>query len=1042
MDSWANPRTAMGTLPQYPHAHQDELVSAARRGMASVAAAVLGDGLESLDADRTKDGRQFFVLRDSRGESATVWVDAVPLVTGTIADTATNTTSQNYVVRVSDRLPTDMLSRVLAHELGELMAVRERAAEGLAPVREDLLREGAQLPSEQELSAGDRGRIGELNWLAARSAAPDLSSQQQLEARAEFSALLDPYGIRPTVAMSDEEAFRPQERAARVRYRVSADFLSAGSRRLLDTLAHPMENLSPADATALQASRDAALRAERQVEAFIGRRDVTMPMPGYDQNGLPLPRDELQPAAERWAEYRAQVSERTVQALEGQLAEGRLPLRKVAIGGGASLTGRDPEALLVDGVGRWHLDPGDGIVQSADQDRDLARWMGVDPYSAVEDPRHRISIHAVRVWEDQLATQGDVVNGRARLRLGRDGELLAEVRTLGEDGKESATPLWVACDGTPGIATGLTPELVPGTPRGDFSVESRGEAVRLINDRLRELEGQGIAGAGDLRAWLTQAERSGTDTGTVLGALSSSPALKDALTAGLGTADETRMGNCFTALDSTQKWEAARRAAAGRALLGDEVAESRFDPHAAKEWIVVGSGGTAVANAEIILIQNPDAHVTIIGSQPPPALQHQVQFPAMQRRYGHGEGGEKRLTFVEARVGAIETYQDEKGETRFQVPYTEKGTDERRVARSDGYVTSLGRTNPLPPALQVLADEVRDRGGEISGDLLFDKDDQYIGYGLTFAVDGREHRVDVDGAASWQLPREIFAPETGIQGQLNGMGVRGLPSETGNAAPGFAPIARQSALRARAVAAAAAGDPEAVRRRSTIPERWQRPDLGQAPKPPTAGPQAPALPQEKSEPAAEAERSPEAEQNPGAERDRGAEQNPAAEPSPEAEQNPGAERDRGAEQNPAAEPSPEAEQTPEAERDPAAERSTEAEQNPGAERDQRSEQAPQPITNPGPAPSLFPAPAPAPAPAPTTAPPQTPTPAQPQTPASTPTPPSTPAPSPAPGVSGSHLWQMGVPRGGSNRQPAPAPQPPQQQPPGLERPEPGVDVSE
>lgn len=213
-----------------------------------------------------------------------------------------------------------------------------------------------------------------------------------------------------------------------------------GSRRLLTALAHPMENLSPADATALQASRDAALRAERQVEAFIGRRDVTMPMPGYDQNGLPLPRDELEPAAERWAEYRAQVSERTVRTLEGQLAEGQLPLRKVVIGGGASLTGRDPEALLVDGAGRWHLDPGAGIVQSADQDRDLAQWMGVDPYSAVEDPRHRISIHAVRVWEDQLATQGDVVNAHARLRLGQNGELLAEVRTLGEDGTESPTP--------------------------------------------------------------------------------------------------------------------------------------------------------------------------------------------------------------------------------------------------------------------------------------------------------------------------------------------------------------------------------------------------------------------------------------------------------------------------------------------------------------------------------------------------------------------------------------------------------------------------
>ncbi|QJT02984.1 hypothetical protein G9272_24105 [Streptomyces asoensis] len=925
---------------------QAALIAAAGRDLGAVSAAVLGDRLGSFDKRQTKQKQQYFLLKDAQGASLTIWLDAVPMESGALTNTMTNTTTDQYIVHVSDRLPVENLSRVLAHEVGELLATHDRSSEGLAPVREHFLTQGAEIGDRHELSSRDHGSIAELNWLAHQASAVEAPQEERAEARTQLSSLLDQLGMRPTAAMSETAAHEAESEAAETRRYIAQRALSSDARRLVDALAHPIENLSPADATALQASRDAALRAERQVEAFIGRREITMPMPGYDQNGLPLPRDQLEPAAERWAEYRAQVSERTVQTLEGQLAGGQLPLRKVVIGGGASLTGRDPEALLVDGAGRWHLDPGDGIVQSADQDRDLAQWMGVDPYSAVEDPRHRISIHAVRVWEDQLATQGDVVNGHARLRLGRDGELLAEVRTLGEDGKESATPLWVACDGTPSIATGLTPELVPGTPRGDFPVESRSEAVRLISDRLRELEGQGIAGAGEMRAWLTQAERSGADAGTVLGALNSSPALKDALTAGLGTADETRMGNCFTALDSTQKWEAARRAAEGRALLGDEVAESRFDPHAAKEWIVVGSGGTAVANAEIILIQNPDAHVTIIGSKPPPALKHQVQFPAMEQRYGHAEGGEKRLTFVEARVGAIETYQDEQGETRFQVPYVEKGTEERRVARSDGYVTSLGRTNPLPPALQVLADEVRDRGGEISGDLLFDKDDQYIGYGLTFAVDGREHRVDVDGAASWQLPREIFAPETRIQAELNAMGVRGLPSETGNAAPGFSPIARQSALRARAVAAAAAGDPEAVRRMSTIPERWQRPDLGQGATPPTTGPQPPALPQEKSEPTTE--------------------------------------------------------------------------RNPSPERD------PKPVTTPGPAPAPAQPTTQAPAPAP----------AQSSTPAPSPT------PSPAPGVSGSHLWQMGVPRGGANRPPAPAQQPPQQQPPGLERPEPGVGMGD
>ncbi|MDX2679459.1 hypothetical protein [Streptomyces soliscabiei] len=810
-------------------AQQSRLIATAERELSVVASVVLGDRFGSFDRLETEELR--FVLVDAQGSSANFLVDAIPMETGVIAGTAANTTSDHYVVQISDRLPVEQLARVLAHEIGELIAVRDRSSQGLAPVRESLLDQGAEVGDRRELSSQDRGAIGELNWLAARASDLELPEQQRAESRAELSALLDQCGMRPTAAITEPDTYNAEFRAAQIRLLASAEFLSYDADNLVTDLAHPIEHLSPADATALQASRDAAVRAQRQVEAFIGRRDVTMPLPGYDQNGLPLPRDHLESAAAQWAEYRAQVSDRTVRALEGQLAAGRLPLRQVVIGGGASLTGRSPDALLVDGVGRWHLDPGAGIVQSADQDRDLAQWMGVDPYAAVEDPRHRISIHAVRVWEDQLATQGDLVNGHARLRLGRNGELLAEVRPLGEDGKESPTPLWVACDGTPSVATGLTPEVVPGMPRGDFAVESRAEAVRLIGDRLRELEGQGpeqgTAGAGELRAWLTQAERGGTDTRTVLDALNSSPTLRNALTAGLTADAATRMGNCFTALDSTHKWETAREAAPGRALLGDEVAESRFDAHAAKEWIVVGSGGTAVANAEIILIQNREAHVTIIGSKPPPALQHQVQFPAMQEKYGHGEDGEKRLSFVEARVGAIETYQDEQGVTRFQVPYVDQDTKERHVARGDGYVTSLGRTNPLPPALQDLANEVRDRGGEISGDLLFDRDDQYIGYGLTFAVDGHEHRVDVDGAASWQLPREIFAPENGIQGDLNRMGVRGLPSETGNAAPGFSPIARQSALRARAVAAAAVGDETAVRRTPTVPERWRRPEPSQ-----------------------------------------------------------------------------------------------------------------------------------------------------------------------------------------------------------------------
>ncbi|MFD9109285.1 hypothetical protein [Streptomyces bottropensis] len=847
-------------------AQQAALIATVKRELRTVTTVVLGERFASFEEKVSQDGREYFSLEDTQGGSADLWVDAIPMVSGMLANTMTNTTTDQYVVQISDRLPSEFLTRVLAHEMGELIAARDRSAQGLAPVRENLLNQEADLGNRHELSSRDHGRIAELNWLAARASDAALPRPQQAQARADLSALIDRCGMRPVAAMADVEPFAAESRAARIRRVASKDLLSYDARQLIAALAHPIEHLTPTDATALQASRDAALRAERQVEAFIGRRDVTMPMPGYDQNGLPLPRDQLAALATQWAEYRAQLSARAEQAIEGQLAQGEFPTRRVVIGGGASLTGRDTDALLIDGAGRWHLDPGRGIVQSADQDRDLAQWMGVDPYSTVEHPGDRLPVEAVRIWEDQLATRGDVVNGHARLRLGRNGELLAEIQRPAEEGKETSPPLWVACDGTPSIATGLTPEVVPGIARGEHAVESRGEAIRLISDQLRELAQQGLAGADELRARLTRAERDGTDARTVLGVLMSSP-LKDILTTGPGP-DQARMGNCFGVLGSTAKWETAREEAPGRALFGDEVAENRFDARRANDWVVAGSGGTGVANAEIILMQNPDAHVTIIGSPPPPALRHQVQFPAMEEAYG--PRGDGRLTFIRARLGAIETYRDEKtGETRFQVPY-EEGEGEnrqRKVLRAQGYVTNLGRTNPLPPALQVLADEVRERGGEISGDLQFDKDDQYIGYGLTFTVDGKEHRVDVDGAASWQLPREIFAPESGLQQQLNDMGLRGLPSETGNAAPGFAPIARQSALRARAVAAVQAGDESAVQHRSTVPERWRRPDLARGaaaetePGTPGGGSANTAPPQKETEPRRQA---PTAERTPSA----------------------------------------------------------------------------------------------------------------------------------------------------------------------------------
>ncbi|MEU6118436.1 hypothetical protein ABZ840_28290 [Streptomyces sp. NPDC047117] len=756
-----------------------------------------------------RNPRKYFLAQNEAGKEISVWVDAVPLPGGMVARTLVNTTSDHYMIHVSDRVPLNELGRVLSHGTGEFLACRERSAAGLAPVMNDMLQRGPELPVDRTLSATDRGQIGQLNWLAERHFSTTPEAGQQEQARTAFSALIDRCGLRPTQPLDASEAVAREADAADIRVDYATPHMSAQAKRLMRELARPIEHLSPADASALSAYRraEAEARGATRVAAFVGGQSVTVPLPGLDANGLPLPQSRLSEKAAAWAAAR---TERTV-VTEEQLRDAALrhggwaPPQKVIIGGGASLTGRDPDALLIDARGRWHLDPGAGIVQSADQTRDMAQAGLEDPHTYTA-PTGRVPIEAARAWEDELAVRGPVVDGYGRLSVDADGRLVVRIQPQSGGGH-----IGVEVDGAPIIATGLTPEVVPGVARDSPSeglrgVESLGEAVRVLDERIQGLAGVDPRSAAAVRQQLLHTERSGGRAADVLGVL-------DAAGIRQQLGDDRAIRDCFQTLEATQKWEEARAAAPGRALLGDEVADNRFDPRAAQHWIVAGSGGTGVANAEIILRENPDARVTIMGGEAPPALHHQVQYLEMTHEDSpYMTSG--RLDIKQTRLGAVETVPGPDGKPLFRVPFKDENGNMTAVV-ADGYVASLGRTNPLPPATRELAERVRDAGAEVRGTLLFDEHQQYLGYGLTFPVDGREHRVNVTGAASWQLPREVFDQQTVVK--LGAMGVRQVPSESANAAPGFAPVAHQSAAYARARAAGT------VTQASQVPERWVGP---------------------------------------------------------------------------------------------------------------------------------------------------------------------------------------------------------------------------
>lgn len=78
--------------------------------------------------ERRHDGeRNYFTMRDHHDKELTVHLDVVPLPAGIVARTYVNTTSDNHVIQLSDAIDAQHVDRALSHEVGELLAVRERA---------------------------------------------------------------------------------------------------------------------------------------------------------------------------------------------------------------------------------------------------------------------------------------------------------------------------------------------------------------------------------------------------------------------------------------------------------------------------------------------------------------------------------------------------------------------------------------------------------------------------------------------------------------------------------------------------------------------------------------------------------------------------------------------------------------------------------------------------------------------------------------------------------------------------------------------------
>lgn len=716
------------------------------RGSVDDAMAQVGAGHGGIAVTRLDTG--LYEVRDANG-AFRIRVETQRIGDGTAARSVLNHDKNEHVIQLSDRLSAHNLDRAVAHEVGEIVADRSRyLVDGSDAFAADagVLRPG-ELPVGAKLTPHDAGRVQELRVLGEDLAKLPPADSRTPEQQAAYDRL-----HQEGMALVEHLGLREGAPGAGPRHALVFDRLTPQGRQhvrgLLGDAGRAEDTLAPHDRQLLDSIRDRAAADQARFDA----RHAAL-QPAFDRpialDGGKVSAEQAQALADQATNLRTENSKRTLAQLRGQAeplkARGEYPKVRMEAGGGAALSGRDPRALLVDDRGRWQSDNGDRIAQTADQLRNLRETGIGDPYQFVGEGKagDRVPLDALRYWEDSIAAQGPVIDGTAALRM-EGGRILADIQP-----SDDSQPLTVEVEGTPVIASGFPPEIVPGIDRGVGGVHAAFGKTASALDALRTPEA-GAAGAEIRRLpWHDPAS-----AGEVLDILGRHGVDRSVLSPELNRS-----------LDAMKYWQDTRADGSGRMLFGDEANLSGADPDAARHWVVLGVGGTAISGVENMLkISRDGATFTMVGRNPPPGLADNTQFREVREQHdlgydparpdspsvagppwpNPGASGRLRIRFDPANdIAGVSPVAGPDGAVHFSVDGVQG-----EPAVGDGIIASLGSRNAVPPAVADLVDHAQ----SVSGRMLFDEDGQYLGYRLT--VDGRE--IDVTGAASRFFPTDIF----------------------------------------------------------------------------------------------------------------------------------------------------------------------------------------------------------------------------------------------------------------------------------------------
>ncbi|HEU0031633.1 MAG TPA: hypothetical protein VFQ53_13430 [Kofleriaceae bacterium] len=735
----------------------------------------------------------------------TVRVDYGPLRGDAAATASVNPTQQGFtnvvghgdsvhvvgrhVIQLSERLDPAHVERALAHEVAEMFALDDlnRQQRYAGP---DALAVGAEA---HVLSPHDHGRLAELEVVARTDSA---------ESTRELQALIDHLGLREGVPGADR------------RFALAKRQLSPHSVEKLRALRGEPTNGSPQHAVVASireraaADREAAVR-RRQLASEAGPRMPTViPVEGVDLHETLDVRADIAERAraaksdETWSKLTALVTKHRTSGAHGHPV---LPY-ELMIGGGASLAARDPSHLLVDDRGRWQADGNHELAQTAHQIREVKHAKLGDPTILVQ-PNERVPLDAVRAWEDDIAAQGPVVNGRARVLRGDHGEMLVEI-THGTD------KLTFAVTSTPHVSTGFPPERIPGQP---FNARFGGLAwdLKAAIERITHAKPELQESANRVLEKLRQASIRTYDDPTHLQEVLT-PDIEQALRA--DPAANVVLQHALQFGPAAEHWLALKAQFPDHVFLGDEANLGTEHALRSNNWIIGGLGGTGVSAAEIILKNNPAAHVTMIGMDSPAGLLGNDQFSALAKAYGDRAltdsmqlppSREQRLHLKAGRVDAPQVVPSDRAgplhpeaNVANRAPGMIDPTASCGPVSGTAYIAALGRVEDYPPVVVQYMEDIRRIGGEYYISPLFE-DGQYVGYRVRFAVKGKETFLDVTGAASRFLPLADARKhrDPGVNPSDFDRVARSAdlaaPAESGNFAGGYAATTTQSSLYAQ-----------------------------------------------------------------------------------------------------------------------------------------------------------------------------------------------------------------------------------------------------